>query len=141
MGSSLIGRVEEHEGHIRVLKQESRRHERTCSTLTTARSLRTVLWTDLGEISNWRALVDDLRHELVYWLLDYLAELTACSIYRIPERWPVNLRWCGGGRRERRALSQEIGGFHHGELTGDHRTCVIRSTATCKTPRHVVHGR
>jgi hypothetical protein len=57
-----------------------------------ARSLRAVLWTDLGDISNWRALVDDLRHELVYWLLDYLEEPTTCSIYRIPEWWPVNLR-------------------------------------------------
>jgi hypothetical protein len=130
MGSSLIGRVEEHQGHIRVLKQESRGHERTCSTLTTARSLRAVLWTDFGEISNWRALVEDLRHELVYWLLNYLAKLMTCSIYRIPERSPVNLRWRGGGQRERRALSQEIGGFHCGELTGGHRTCVIRATAT-----------
>jgi hypothetical protein len=130
MGSSLIGRVEKHQGHIRVLKQESRGHDRTCSTLATARSLHVVLRTDLGKISNWRALVDDLRHELVYWLLDYLVEPTACSIYRIPERWPMNLRWRGGGRRERRALSQEIGGFHCGELIGDHRMCVIRATTT-----------
>jgi hypothetical protein len=74
--------------------------------------------------------VDDLRHELVYWLLAYFAELSTHSIYRILERWPVNLRWRGGGRRERRALSQEIGGFHRGELTDDHQTCVIRATAT-----------
>jgi hypothetical protein len=74
MGSSLIGRVEEHQGHIRVLKKESRGHDRTCSTLTTARSLRAVLWTNLVELSNWRALVGDLRHRLVYWLLHYLAE-------------------------------------------------------------------
>jgi hypothetical protein len=59
------------------------------------------------------------------WVLDYLAEPTTCSIYRIPERWPVNLRWRGGDRRKKRALSQEIGGFHHGGLTGDHRICVI----------------
>jgi hypothetical protein len=125
MGSSLIGRVEKHQGHIRVLKKESRGHERTCSTLATASSLSTVLWTDLGEVSNWRALVDDLRHELVYWLLDYLAEPTTHSIYRLQGRWPVNLGWRGSGRRERRALSQEIGGFYRGELTGNHRTCVI----------------
>jgi hypothetical protein len=130
MGSSLIGRVKKHQGHIQVLKQESSGHEQTCSTLATTRSLCAVLWTDLGEISNWRARVDDLRHELVYWLLDYLAEPMTCSIYRIPERWPVNLRWRGGGRRERRALSQEIGGFHRGELIGDHWMCVIRATAT-----------
>ena len=130
MGSSLIGRVEEHQGHIRVLKQESRGHERTCSTLTTARSLRAVLWTDLGEVSNWRALVDDLRHELMDWVLDYLAKPTAHSIYRLWGRWLMNLRWRGGGWREGRVLSQEIGGFHRGELTGDHWICVIRATAT-----------
>jgi hypothetical protein len=130
MGSSSIGRVEKHQGHIRVVKQESSGHERTCSTLATVRSLRAVLWTDLGEISNWRDLVDDLTHELMDWGLDYLAEPIARSIYRIPERWPVNLRWRGGGRRERRALSQEISGFHSGELTGDHQICVIRAIAT-----------
>jgi hypothetical protein len=130
MGSSLIGRVKKHQGHIRVLKQESNGHERTCSTLAMARSLRAVFWTDLGEVSNWRALVDDLRHELMDWVLDYLAEPMARSIYRIPERWLVNLRWRGGGRRKKRALSQEIGGFHRGELTGDHRICVIRATTT-----------
>jgi hypothetical protein len=89
-----------------------------------------VLWSDLGEVSNWRALVDDLRHELMDWVLDYLAKMTAHSIYRLRKRWPVNLRWRGGGRREGRVLSQEIGGFHHGELTSDHRICVIRATAT-----------
>jgi hypothetical protein len=29
MGSSLIGRVEKHREHIRVMKQESRGHDRT----------------------------------------------------------------------------------------------------------------
>jgi hypothetical protein len=41
-----------------------------------------VFLTDLGEISNWGALVDDLRHGLVYWVRDYLADLMARSIYR-----------------------------------------------------------
>jgi hypothetical protein len=63
-----------------------------------------VFLTDLGEISNWGALVDDLRHGLVYWMLDYLAELMARSIYRIQRRWPVNWRWRAGGQREGRAL-------------------------------------
>jgi hypothetical protein len=85
MGSVLIGRVKKHQGHIRVLKQENNEYERTCSMLATTRSLRAVLWTDLGEVSNWRALVDDLRHELMDWVLDYLMEPTAHSIYRIPE--------------------------------------------------------
>jgi hypothetical protein len=130
MGPSLIASVEKHQGHIRILKRGTRGHERTCSTLATARSLRAVLWTDLGEVPNWRALVDDLRHELMDWVLDYLAKPTTHSIYRIPKRWPVNLRWRGGGRRKRRALSQEIRGLHRGKLTGDHRTCVIQATAT-----------
>ena len=63
-----------------------------------------VLLTDLGKISNWGALVDDLRHGLVYWVLDYLAELMARSIYRTRGRWPVNLRWRAGGCREGRTV-------------------------------------
>jgi hypothetical protein len=33
----------------------------------------------------------------------------------------MNLRWRGGGQREKGALAQAIGGFHRGELTGDER--------------------
>ena len=86
MDSSSIGWVREYQEHLRILKRGTRGHERTCSTLATARSLRAVLWTDLGEVSNWRALVDDLRYELMDWVLDYLAEPKARSIYRILER-------------------------------------------------------
>jgi hypothetical protein len=50
--------------------------------------------------------VDDLRHELVRWVLDYLAELMARSIYRARGRWLVNLEWRAGGRREGRALAR-----------------------------------
>jgi hypothetical protein len=60
--------------------------------------------TDLGEISNWGALVDDLGPGLVYWVRDYLVELMAPSIYRAQGRWRLNLAWRGGGRREGRAL-------------------------------------
>jgi hypothetical protein len=42
----------------------------------------------------------------------------------------MNLRWRGGGRREGGALAQAIGGFHRGELTGDHQMCVIQATMT-----------
>jgi hypothetical protein len=63
--SSLIEWVEEHQENIRALKWESREHERTCSTLATASSLRAVFWTDLGEIPNWGSLVNDLGHEWV----------------------------------------------------------------------------
>jgi hypothetical protein len=50
--SSLIERVEEHQENIRVMKWESRGHERTCSTLATASSRSAVLWTELGRVSN-----------------------------------------------------------------------------------------
>jgi hypothetical protein len=99
MGPSSIGRVGKHQGHTRTMKRGNRGCERTCNALATARSLYAVLWTDLGEVSNWRALVDDLRHELMDWVLDYLAEPMTHSIYRIRGRWPVNWRWRGGGRR------------------------------------------
>jgi hypothetical protein len=59
---------------------------------------------DLGEISNWGILVDDLRHGLVYWVRDYLAEPMARSIYMDRGRWRLNLAWRGGGRRKGRAL-------------------------------------
>jgi hypothetical protein len=77
-----------------------------------------------GGIPNWDSLVSNWRQERVDWMLEYLAEMRVCSIYRALERWPVNLRSCGGGRREGGALAQAIGGFHHGELTDDHRICI-----------------
>jgi hypothetical protein len=40
-----------------------------------------------GGIPNWGSLVSDWRHEWVDWMLEYLAELRVCSIYRIHERW------------------------------------------------------
>jgi hypothetical protein len=52
-------------------------------------------------------------------VLDYLAELRVRSIYSMLERWPVNFKKTHGGRRVRRALSRELGGFHRGELTCD----------------------
>jgi hypothetical protein len=57
----------------------------------------------------------------VCWVHNYIVEPSVCSIYRTSERWPMNLRWRGGGRREGSALAQAIGGFHRGELTGDER--------------------
>jgi hypothetical protein len=101
MGPSSIGWVGKHQGNIRTLKQGNRGCERTCNALATARLLSAVLWTDLGEVSNWRALVDDLRHELMDWVLDYLTELTAHSIFRIRGWWRPIRRDCAGGREER----------------------------------------
>jgi hypothetical protein len=68
--------------------------------------------------------VDNPRHEWVRWMLDYLAELMAHSIYMTRGRWLMNLEWRAGGQREGRAVAQRIGGFHRGEVTGDQRTCL-----------------
>jgi hypothetical protein len=57
----------------------------------------------------------------VDWMLDYLAELTGGSIYRIHERWRLIREKTCGGRREGGALAQVIGGIYRGGLTGDDR--------------------
>jgi hypothetical protein len=63
--SSLIERVEEHQGHVRVLKRESRGQDRTWSALATVRACSQQRKTDLGEVSNSGALVSNWRHEWV----------------------------------------------------------------------------
>jgi hypothetical protein len=108
-----------------MLEQERGEHDWTCGTLTTTGSHTRCAWPIWGEIPNWNSLVNNLRYERVRWMLEYIAEPMARSIYRVQGRWPVNWRWRGGGRREGRALSQGIGGFHRDELTGDQQTCVI----------------
>jgi hypothetical protein len=80
--------------------------------------------TDLG------ALGDDLRHELLDEVLDYLVEPRVCTIYSVLERWPVNWTETCGGRRGGGALAHTISGFHYGRLTSDHRICLTRPTAT-----------
>jgi hypothetical protein len=97
--------------------------------------------TDLGELQNWSALVDDLRHGLVRWVRDYLAELTTCSIYRARGRWLLNLEWRVGGWREGRALAQEMRGFHRGKVTGDERTRQDELLRCGRAPRHVATDR
>jgi hypothetical protein len=42
-------------------KQDNRGQEQTWDSLTTVRAQGTVFLVDLGEIPNWRALVDDQR--------------------------------------------------------------------------------
>jgi hypothetical protein len=86
-----------------------------------ARSLRAVFRTDLGKIPKWGSLVSNWRHKWVDWMLDYLVELTAGSIYRIHERWRLIRGKMRGGRREGGALAQAIGGIYRGRLTGDDR--------------------
>jgi hypothetical protein len=58
--------------------------------------------------------VDDSRHGLLHWLYNYIAERTGVVIYRLPQRWPVNLRETRGGRRRRRLLARKLSGFHRG---------------------------
>ena len=72
---------------------------------------------------------------------DYLAELMAHSIYRTRGRWLVNLEWRAGGRREGRALAQEMRGFHRGKVTGDERTRFRGLLRRGNALRHVAHGR
>jgi hypothetical protein len=44
--------------------------------------------------------VDNLRHGLVRWVCDYLAELTGAAIYKFQEQWHPILQWHASGRRE-----------------------------------------
>jgi hypothetical protein len=48
--------------------------------------------TDLGELQNWSALVDNLRHGWVHWMRIYLTKLTRGVIYRFHRRWWLILR-------------------------------------------------
>jgi hypothetical protein len=66
--------------------------------------------------------VDDSRHELLYWLHNYLAEQAGSTIYNRLEQWPVNLRETRDGQRRRRLLARSIGGNCRGKLPDDHRT-------------------
>jgi hypothetical protein len=100
-----------------------------------------VFLTDLGEIQNWSALVDNLRHGLLRWVSDYLGELMARLIYRDQGRWLLIWAWCAGGRREGRALAQRTRGFHRGKVTGDDWTCFSGLLRRGNALRHVAHGR
>jgi hypothetical protein len=64
---SSIGGVGEQQGHTSTLKRENREYERTWDLLTTVRSNRAVFLSDLGEMRNWRAVVNNWRHNLVAW--------------------------------------------------------------------------
>jgi hypothetical protein len=75
--------------------------------------------TDLGEVENLEALVDNPRQGLVRWMCNYLAVFTGVAIYRFHRWWRLILRWRAGGRREGRSLAQEMCGFHRGKITDD----------------------
>jgi hypothetical protein len=98
--SSSIGRVDKHLQHTWIWKQERGGRERTCSELAMVSTHTVVFLTNLGEIPNRSALVDNLRHGLVRWVCDYLAELMARLIYRARGRWLLIWAWRAGGRRE-----------------------------------------
>jgi hypothetical protein len=65
--------------------------------------------------------VDNLRHGLVHWVRDYLAELMARSIYRTQGRWLLNLAWRGGGRREGPSHLRGNCGCYRGKALGNRR--------------------
>jgi hypothetical protein len=49
----------------------------------------------------------------------------------------VKLEWRARGRREGRALAQEMCGFHHGKVTGNERTHQGKLLRRGRAPRHV----
>jgi hypothetical protein len=85
--------------------------------------------TQFGGNEQFMVSGEQLEQLLVLWMGDYPTELTACSIYSVLERWPVNLMERRGGRRKRGLLALGISGFHRGKLPSDHRICKTRFTA------------
>jgi hypothetical protein len=74
----------------------------------------------------------------VDWVLDYLTNLMAHSIYRLWGWWRVNLGWRGGGRRRKGSLAQTIHGGYRGGLTGDGWACNTDSQRRVNPPRRMV---
>jgi hypothetical protein len=97
--------------------------------------------TDLGEMGNWAALVNNWRQVLVRWMRNYLAKFSEASIYRTQWRWRSIWRRSAGDRREGRLLAQGIRGFHRGKFSGDGQACYTGSLRRAKLPRHVAHDR
>jgi hypothetical protein len=64
--------------------------------------------TDLAEMANWVALVDDRRQELVLWMRNDLTELTGAVIYRVYWWWRPILRRCTSGWSERRVTGGDL---------------------------------
>jgi hypothetical protein len=60
--------------------------------------------TDFGELQNWSALVDNLRHGRVRWMCKYLMELTGGVIYRFHRRWRLIPRGRAATRKESESL-------------------------------------
>jgi hypothetical protein len=71
---------------------------------------------DLGEMGNWGALVDNHRRDLVHWVRNNLADLVDHSIYRSQQRWHPIWRRCAGGRREGKSLGSANMAFTEARL-------------------------
>jgi hypothetical protein len=97
--------------------------------------------TDLGEMGNWAALVDNWRQVLVCWMRNYLAEFSEASIYRTQRWWHSIWRRSAGDRGEGRLMAQGIRGFHRGKFSGDGQACYTGSWQRAKLPRRVAHDR
>ena len=68
--------------------------------------------TDLGEMGNWEALVDDQRRELVHWVRNNLVDLVDHSIYIIHQWWRPIWRRRAGGRRKEKVSDVSYCGSH-----------------------------
>jgi hypothetical protein len=77
----------------------------------------------------------------VDWMLEYLAEPRVCSIYRALERWPVNLRSRGGGRREGVFWRKRLVAFTVAGSPATIRWAKMTHCGMVKAPRHVAQGR
>jgi hypothetical protein len=98
--SSSINRAYKQQETLEILEHTTERHEPTWGGLATVRDSHGGVLTDLGEMGNWEAPVNDQRQELVLWMLNNLAELTRAAIYRLQRRWHQIWRKCAGGQRE-----------------------------------------
>jgi hypothetical protein len=92
--------------------------------------------TDLGEMGNWEALVNDERQGLVYWMRNYLAELTRASIYRVLQWWRLTLRSCTSGRREGRFTGAGYRGHHWPRSYDGHWWAASAGNDVVKGSRH-----
>jgi hypothetical protein len=64
-----------------MLKHGTEGNERTCEWLITTGSFTAAFLVDLGENYNSRAMVDDLRQEVVRWVCNKKAEQGGPPIY------------------------------------------------------------
>jgi hypothetical protein len=83
-----------------MLEHLTKRHEPTWGGLATVKDSHGGVLTNLGEMANWEALVDDQRRELVLLMRNNLVKLTGAAIYRLHRWWRPIWRKRASGRRE-----------------------------------------